>query len=91
MHPFDMTITDHTTGKKTKETRRKAAVCDLCTDQCLEEDEEPSCVYACPHDAAHRVDGQRFFELQLLGGRGDDTTEAQQATTPAAPGPVKNR
>jgi hypothetical protein len=22
---------------------------------------EPSCVYACPHDAAHRVDPKTFF------------------------------
>jgi hypothetical protein len=22
---------------------------------------EPSCVYACPHDAAHRVDPRKFF------------------------------
>jgi CRP-like cAMP-binding protein/Fe-S-cluster-containing dehydrogenase component len=35
---------------------RKAASCDLCTEHA-----EPSCVYACPHDAAHRVDPNQFF------------------------------
>ena len=34
----------------------KAITCDLCTGL-----KEPSCVYACPHDAAHRVDPQTFF------------------------------
>jgi len=36
--------------------RRKATGCDLCT-----EHEEPSCVYACPHDAAHRVEPLTYF------------------------------
>jgi CRP-like cAMP-binding protein/Fe-S-cluster-containing dehydrogenase component len=38
-------------------TVRKAASCDLCTEHA-----EPSCVYACPHDAAHRVDPNQFFK-----------------------------
>lgn len=67
MHPFDVTVRDLSTGEQRTETRKKAAVCDLCTDQCLTEDDEPSCVYACPHDAAHRVDGQKFFDETLLG------------------------
>jgi len=29
---------------------------------------EPSCVYACPHDAAHRVDPRKFFG-EILGPR----------------------
>jgi CRP-like cAMP-binding protein/formate hydrogenlyase subunit 6/NADH:ubiquinone oxidoreductase subunit I len=46
----------------------KATVCDLCnSDQCLTDIDEPACVYACPHDAAHRVDGQSFFEETLFG------------------------
>jgi CRP-like cAMP-binding protein/Fe-S-cluster-containing hydrogenase component 2 len=81
MHPFDMKITDHATGQTHKEERRKAAVCDLCTDMCIDEYDEPACVYACPHDAAHRVDGQRFFELQLLGNR---AAEDQPVTPPPA-------
>lgn len=35
---------------------RKATSCDLC-----HELPEPSCVYACPHDAAHRVQPDVFF------------------------------
>lgn len=69
MHPFKGEITDPSTGEKKIEEWRKAAVCDLCTDQCLDEDEVPSCVYSCPHDAAHRVNGQTFFDEQLLGAR----------------------
>ncbi|HET7694445.1 MAG TPA: cyclic nucleotide-binding domain-containing protein [Vicinamibacterales bacterium] len=36
--------------------RRKATGCDLCM-----EHDEPSCVYACPHDAAHRVEPLTYF------------------------------
>lgn len=67
LHPFEVEVRDLSTGEVRTETRKKAAVCDLCTDQCLTEDDEPSCVYACPHDAAHRVDGQSFFDKHLLG------------------------
>jgi CRP-like cAMP-binding protein/Fe-S-cluster-containing hydrogenase component 2 len=35
---------------------RKATSCDLCHNL-----PEPSCVYACPHDAAHRVKPEEFF------------------------------
>lgn len=38
--------------------KQKAASCDLCTEHA-----EPSCVYACPHDAAHRVDPTEFFKF----------------------------
>jgi len=37
--------------------KQKAVTCDLCTDLA-----EPSCVYACPHDAAKRVNAREFFE-----------------------------
>jgi Fe-S-cluster-containing hydrogenase component 2 len=37
---------------------RKAQVCDQCTSL---GSGSPMCVYACPHDAAHRVDGHSFF------------------------------
>ena len=40
---------------------RKATSCDLCHDLA-----EPSCVYACPHDAAHRVKPSEFF-VKVLG------------------------
>lgn len=42
--------------EKKKQTTYKANTCDLCTQLSV-----PSCVYACPHDAAKRVDPQRFF------------------------------
>lgn len=38
-------------------TKRKATSCDLCSGLA-----EPSCVYACPHDAAHRVEPNQFFK-----------------------------
>lgn len=39
--------------------QQKATLCDLCTDL----DGQPSCVYACPHDAAHRYNGAEFREM----------------------------
>jgi len=42
--------------ERKKMTAYKANTCDLCTQLSI-----PSCVYACPHDAAKRVDPQRFF------------------------------
>jgi len=36
--------------------KKKATGCDLCMEHA-----EPSCVYACPHDAAHRVEPLTFF------------------------------
>jgi CRP-like cAMP-binding protein len=47
--------------EKKKATAYKANTCDLCTQLST-----PSCVYACPHDAAKRVDPQRFFSDALL-------------------------
>lgn len=38
----------------------KATTCDLCTDLST-----PSCVYACPHDAAKRVDPTEFLARQI--------------------------
>jgi Fe-S-cluster-containing hydrogenase component 2 len=38
----------------------KAATCDLCTDLSM-----PSCVYACPHDAAKRVDPTEYFAREF--------------------------
>jgi len=57
LHPFEVTIDDpEHKGRKKAVMRRKATSCDLCTEHA-----EPSCVYACPHDAAHRVDPSKFF------------------------------
>jgi Fe-S-cluster-containing hydrogenase component 2 len=40
---------------------RKATTCDLCSS--LGPNHEPSCVYACPHDAAHRMSGHELLDL----------------------------
>ena len=57
LHPFPVEIDDPVMpGRKIASTRVKATSCDLCHDH-----EEPSCVYACPHDAAHRVNPPEFF------------------------------
>ena len=47
--------------EKKKTTAYKANTCDLCTQLST-----PSCVYACPHDAAKRVDPQRYFGDALI-------------------------
>ena len=69
-----VTDPDHP-GRKIATTRVKATSCDLCHDHA-----EPSCVYACPHDAAHRVNPPVFFADLLKHG-----TPVTQAT------PVKER
>jgi len=57
MHPFEVSVDDLVNpGRTIAEVRTKATACNLCPDQ-----EEPSCVYACPHDAAHRVNPRDFF------------------------------
>jgi Fe-S-cluster-containing hydrogenase component 2 len=74
MHPFDVMKEIKTEIKskvegvppqvkieKKKTTAFKANTCDLCTELSV-----PSCVYACPHDAAKRVDPKRFFGAALL-------------------------
>jgi CRP-like cAMP-binding protein/Fe-S-cluster-containing hydrogenase component 2 len=68
VHEFDAagTATALQTVKTDKDSTsankvRKATSCDLCHDLA-----EPSCVYACPHDAAHRVKPNEFF-AQVLG------------------------
>ena len=40
---------------------RKATSCNLCHDY-----PEPNCVYACPHDAAHRVSPAEFFSKMVV-------------------------
>ncbi|HKD08107.1 MAG TPA: cyclic nucleotide-binding domain-containing protein [Bryobacteraceae bacterium] len=62
-------ITMHETpdrsGQKAS-VKRKATACDLCADL-----PEPSCVYACPHDAAHRVEPNHFFR-NLISAASDE-------------------
>ena len=47
-------------AKKRARVVRKATSCNLCNDY-----PEPSCVYACPHDAAHRVSATDFFNQMV--------------------------
>jgi CRP-like cAMP-binding protein/formate hydrogenlyase subunit 6/NADH:ubiquinone oxidoreductase subunit I len=62
LHPFEVMQEDpDRPGRRIASVKQKATSCDLCTEHA-----EPSCVYACPHDAAHRVDPRRFFG-ELLG------------------------
>jgi CRP-like cAMP-binding protein/Fe-S-cluster-containing dehydrogenase component len=57
LHPFEVIVEDpEHAGRKKAAIKQKATSCDLCTHL-----KEPSCVYACPHDAAHRVDPKTFF------------------------------
>jgi len=57
LHPFEVRVEDlELPGRKKAVVQQKATSCDLCTHL-----KEPSCVYACPHDAAHRVDPRKFF------------------------------
>ncbi len=66
LHPFTVEADDPSApGRKIAAVRQKATSCDLCTDHA-----EPSCVYACPHDAAHRVDPRTYF-APLLGAGAD--------------------
>ena len=57
LHPFEVMADDpERAGRQKAAIKQKATSCDLCTHL-----KEPSCVYACPHDAAHRVDPREFF------------------------------
>jgi CRP-like cAMP-binding protein len=61
LHPFTVAAEDPSApGRQRAMVKQKATSCDLCT-----EHKEPSCVYACPHDAAHRVDPRQFFAAVL--------------------------
>jgi CRP-like cAMP-binding protein/Fe-S-cluster-containing dehydrogenase component len=64
LHPFEVIADDpERPGRKRAVIKQKATSCDLCTHL-----QEPSCVYACPHDAAHRVDPRTFFATMLGQG-----------------------
>ena len=64
MHPFNVfTDVPGMPGQKKVVVKQKATSCDLCSDFA-----EPSCVYACPHDAAHRVNPRTFFANLLKQG-----------------------
>src|SRR5207244_3278222 len=58
MHDF-VQDRDDGTGKRVAVKQQKATMCDLCVTL----DGQPSCVYACPHDAAHRMKGEELLHL----------------------------
>jgi Fe-S-cluster-containing hydrogenase component 2 len=69
LHPFAVETPDPShPGRMMATVRKKATGCDLCM-----EHKEPSCVYACPHDAAHRVEPLTFFGSMLSAGAGPQT------------------
>jgi CRP-like cAMP-binding protein/ferredoxin len=57
LHPFETEVPDpDRPGFQKAVVSQKATSCDLCHDHA-----EPTCVYACPHGAAQRVDPREFF------------------------------
>jgi CRP-like cAMP-binding protein/Fe-S-cluster-containing dehydrogenase component len=64
MHGFEEHRQDPANpGRRVAVVQQKATTCDLCTSL----DGQPSCVYACPHDAAHRMSGQKLLGLVRRG------------------------
>jgi Fe-S-cluster-containing hydrogenase component 2 len=57
MHSLSRSGSNGATEGETVDVSQQAAVCD----QCSSLNGIPSCVYACPHDAAIRVDARSFF------------------------------
>lgn len=57
--PYGNIKMHETQGRATATARERATTCDLCVGL----DGEPSCVYACPHDAAHRMTGPQLIDL----------------------------
>jgi CRP-like cAMP-binding protein/Fe-S-cluster-containing dehydrogenase component len=62
MHGIKVEQQDATApGGKKAVVQQKASMCDLCIGPNAKSTySEPSCVYACPHDAAHRYSGDEF-------------------------------
>jgi CRP-like cAMP-binding protein/Fe-S-cluster-containing dehydrogenase component/ferredoxin len=76
MHPFEVLENDPVNaGRQMAVIKQKATSCDLCTDLA-----EPSCVYACPHDAAHRVEPNEFFRWVGTPLASGTTKEAARRT-----------
>ena len=62
MHGFltgDRAPDPEDSGRTKAVVQQKATTCDLCHSS----GGDPSCVYACPHDAAHRMTGKELIEL----------------------------
>ncbi len=50
-------------GSRKAVRQQRATTCDLCSSV----GGKPSCVYACPHDAAHRMSGKELFQIASPG------------------------
>lgn len=78
LHPFEVSAAVPESpaidepARRTATVRNKATACDLCLGY-----KEPSCVYACPHDAAHRIEPLEFFAPAAMAAR---------AVRPSTPG-----
>ncbi len=55
-------ISMHRVTEPNAADRRLATTCDLCRDL-VGPDDDPSCVYACPHNAAFRMSGQDLLRI----------------------------
>ena len=63
MHGFpDRRLDPQGSGRKAAVVQQKATTCDLCR-KVVPPSGEVSCVYACPHYAAHRMTGRQLWEL----------------------------
>ena len=69
-------ISMHQSSDDSATEHRVATTCDLCRDL-VGPNDDPSCVYACPHDAAFRMSGQDL--LQMVAAR---RTQSGQAGAP---------
>jgi Fe-S-cluster-containing hydrogenase component 2 len=76
LHPFAVDVPDPAQPTRMiAGTKKKATGCDLCMEHA-----EPSCVYACPHDAAHRVEPLTFF-AGMLGAKDSKQTGSTTGTS----------
>jgi CRP-like cAMP-binding protein/Fe-S-cluster-containing dehydrogenase component len=76
LHPFAVQVPDPAQpSRMVASTRTKATGCDLCMEHA-----EPSCVYACPHDAAHRVEPLAFFG-SMFGAKDQEPTSGSTTGT----------
>ncbi len=75
MHPFPRqeldakgrlkNVYEERDGKKLPVIQQRATTCDLCTSI----DGKPSCVYACPHNAAFRMSGEELMRITGKDGK----------------------
>lgn len=62
MHGFPAKVPDRENpGKMKAVVQQRATTCDLCRD-IVRPNQDPSCVYACPHNAAFRMSGEELLD-----------------------------